>query len=206
MTTLYETLGVPSDADEVAIKTAYRKKIRQAHPDKGGSTEEAAELIVAWSVLSDPAKRLRYDQTGQTSPTPEPVTRMASDAVAIFLQVVLEEDERGDLTRIVRDKVHNTRLSALMAQGEANKALAKLRKVRNRLHFKAEDMKIPDVLGNAIDEEISKAEAHIQRISEDVKYLKELEEFVKNWDYVADPLTPAGSMSLGEFLESTRYK
>ena len=40
----YETLGVPSDASDADIKRAYRREIRKAHPDRGGTNEDMAEL------------------------------------------------------------------------------------------------------------------------------------------------------------------
>ncbi|MGC1208094.1 MAG: DnaJ C-terminal domain-containing protein [Ornithinimicrobium sp.] len=61
----YAILGVPQDADEVAIKKAYRKLAREWHPDsKPGDT--AAELKFkeigeAYAVLSDPEERSQYD-------------------------------------------------------------------------------------------------------------------------------------------------
>jgi curved DNA-binding protein CbpA len=35
----YETLGIDRGADEQAIKAAYRKVVKAAHPDSGGDTE-----------------------------------------------------------------------------------------------------------------------------------------------------------------------
>jgi curved DNA-binding protein len=64
----YATLGIPRDADEAAIKKAYRKLARQHHPDmsKGADSEarfkEAAE---AYATLKDPEKRAAYDQLGR---------------------------------------------------------------------------------------------------------------------------------------------
>lgn len=62
----YKTLGVPADADEAAIKKAYRKLARKHHPDQnvGDSRAEAKfkEIGEAYSVLSDPEQRQQYDQ------------------------------------------------------------------------------------------------------------------------------------------------
>lgn len=65
---LYEVLGVPKTADEGAIKSAYRKKALEHHPDRNKGDDAAAEKFKeaaeAYAVLSDPAKRQRYDQFG----------------------------------------------------------------------------------------------------------------------------------------------
>ncbi len=64
----YEVLGVDKNADEKAIKSAYRKKAIQYHPDKNPGDKEAEEKFKeaaeAYDVLSDPEKRAKYDQYG----------------------------------------------------------------------------------------------------------------------------------------------
>ncbi|KAI9052504.1 hypothetical protein LZ554_003848 [Drepanopeziza brunnea f. sp. 'monogermtubi'] len=66
----YKVLGVPKDADELQIKSAYRKMVKLHHPDKAhkqGITKEDAEKKMAavneaYEVLSDPELKHRYDQ------------------------------------------------------------------------------------------------------------------------------------------------
>jgi DnaJ family protein C protein 3 len=66
----YKVLGVPKDADELQIKSAYRKMTRTHHPDKAvrtGVTKEDAEkkmaqINEAYEVLSDPELRARFDR------------------------------------------------------------------------------------------------------------------------------------------------
>jgi molecular chaperone DnaJ len=61
----YKVLGVPREADEKAIKTAYRRLARKHHPDVSkGSAERFKEINEAYEVLSDPDKRKRYDSLG----------------------------------------------------------------------------------------------------------------------------------------------
>ncbi|KAG8863799.1 hypothetical protein FRB96_007636 [Tulasnella sp. 330] len=57
----YKVLGVARDADDRAIKKAYRLKAKDAHPDKGGSEEKMAALSEAYEVLKDPELRARFD-------------------------------------------------------------------------------------------------------------------------------------------------
>jgi curved DNA-binding protein len=64
----YEVLGVPKDADEKAIKAAYRKLARKYHPDvcqdKVEGESRFKEINEAYEVLSDKNKRQKYDQFG----------------------------------------------------------------------------------------------------------------------------------------------
>jgi curved DNA-binding protein len=64
----YKTLGVARGADEKEIKKAFRKLAQQYHPDKnpGDKTAEARfkDINEAYTVLSDPDKRAKYDKFG----------------------------------------------------------------------------------------------------------------------------------------------
>ncbi len=66
---LYETLGVDTNASESEIKKAYRKLARQYHPDvnKEASAEEKfKEINAAYEVLSDKSKKEQYDMHGDS--------------------------------------------------------------------------------------------------------------------------------------------
>lgn len=66
---LYDTLGVSSDASADDIKKAYRKLARIYHPDIN-KTKEAEEkfkeINAAYEILSDSKKRAQYDQFGDS--------------------------------------------------------------------------------------------------------------------------------------------
>lgn len=67
-TTLYDILGVEPDATDSQIRSAYRKKAREFHPDKNRDDPEATEKFQqvqgAYEVLKDEEKRRIYDQYG----------------------------------------------------------------------------------------------------------------------------------------------
>ena len=67
----YEVLGVPKNADDAALKKAYRVLAKKYHPDSNPGDKEAEkkfkEASEAYSVLSDPQKRQQYDQFGHAA-------------------------------------------------------------------------------------------------------------------------------------------
>ncbi len=67
----YEVLGVAKNADDSAIKSAYRKLAKKYHPDMNPGDKDAEakfkEASEAYAVLSDPDKRRQYDQFGHAA-------------------------------------------------------------------------------------------------------------------------------------------
>ncbi len=67
----YEVLGVEKNADDDALKKAYRKLAKKYHPDMNPGDAAAAEKFKeaseAYAVLSDPQKRQQYDQFGHAA-------------------------------------------------------------------------------------------------------------------------------------------
>ena len=68
MADYYSLLGVSRDVDAEGLKRAYRRLARQYHPDVNkdpGAEDKFKEIGRAYSVLSDPQTRSRYDQFGE---------------------------------------------------------------------------------------------------------------------------------------------
>ena len=67
----YEILGVPRNASEPDLKSAFRKSAMVHHPDKNPGDKEAEkkfkEIGEAYEVLKDPQKRAAYDQFGHAA-------------------------------------------------------------------------------------------------------------------------------------------
>ncbi|KAK3349997.1 DnaJ domain-containing protein [Lasiosphaeria hispida] len=69
----YEVLEIDRTATADQVKSAYRKAALKNHPDKVSddkkdeATEKFQSIAFAYAVLSDTARRKRYDETGSTS-------------------------------------------------------------------------------------------------------------------------------------------
>lgn len=70
----YAVLGVERTASDAEIKKAYRRLARKNHPDvnpgDAGAQKRFQEIAAAYEILKDPARRKRFDQTGDVGEGP----------------------------------------------------------------------------------------------------------------------------------------
>lgn len=94
---LYAALGLTPSATQGEIRRAYRSLLRQNHPDthsvgdregQAASTATLQDVIAAYAVLGDPARRTHYDS--QASPPSRGQSRGARAASSVRGR---EEDE-----------------------------------------------------------------------------------------------------------------
>src|SRR5919106_4562189 len=101
---LYEILGVPRDATPAEIKGAYRRLARTLHPDVNADPadqERFKEITGAYEILSDPAKRRRYDEFGSAGPAGAPFGDI-QDIFDMFFGSGFGVRSRGPRSRVRR--------------------------------------------------------------------------------------------------------
>lgn len=137
--THYDTLGVPNNADDAAIKRAYRRKAQVAAPRTNeecadpGLSRALVAINKAYETLSDPAKRARYDQTGQDSPQVPLDVQARTAIMQLFAQCVEQQSDTVDLVAATQQQLHQN-LERLRGDLVAlPKKAAKAEKTRKRL-------------------------------------------------------------------------
>ncbi|GAA3923179.1 DnaJ domain-containing protein [Microbacterium invictum] len=58
----YEVLAVAPDADDDTLRKAYRRRLRQSHPDTGGDAAVFVQVQRAWELVGTPDARAAYDR------------------------------------------------------------------------------------------------------------------------------------------------
>lgn len=129
--THYETLGVPEDADDAAIRAAYRSKAREHHPDRGGDPTSMALVNIAHQVLSDDEARAQYD-LGMAS-----VDEEAAALVATLFTEALERVPDVRMLAWMRGKLSDMQDGAIDGQRDARAAIEVLERRRGLVRRKA---------------------------------------------------------------------
>lgn len=135
--THYETLDVGREASADDIKQAFRRKAKDAHPDRnGGDNERMAIVNRAYEVLGDPERRARYDQCGDDREVP-PMAKRAVDQLVRFFERALEES--GNIVRNVRREIAAGEKAAQLEIESLQKSVEKLTRRRDKVRVKKGD-------------------------------------------------------------------
>jgi curved DNA-binding protein CbpA len=164
-------LGLERNASSEAIRRAWRKAAKGAHPDSGGDAEHFGRLQVAYELLKDPVRRKVYDDTGYDPELADPKDLEGVLMLeALVNEVILDEREPGSfdpvaaMRRRLSDDIVKTRFHIL----ELERHRSRVRKHLDRLGRRRPQA---DVLGSMLRarsqflaEAIRKAETQIETI------------------------------------------
>lgn len=157
---LYDVLNLSEEATAEEIKESYRDLSKKHHPDKGGDPEGFHEINQAYSVLSIPEKREKYDKTGDSGEPDNSFAEMTGLAVNIFMEAI--GSDPGNVHEKI-NKIYKSRKSDLENQiKSAQKELEKSKKIMLRIKKFPEN----DFLGTVILSSLKDIEFRISSINE----------------------------------------
>lgn len=175
----YAMLGLARDAGAEAIKTAYRKAAKTAHPDAGGDAEHFSRLQTVYELLQDPIRRKVFDDTGYDPQLADPRDLQGAAMIeALVNDFILDEREPGsfDPVAAMRRKLSDEAVKNRFHILELERHRARVRKHMDRLGRRPD----ADVLGAmlrartaAIAEAIRKAEEQVGAIEHAYTMLEE---------------------------------
>lgn len=130
----YETLGVAREADMATIKKAYRRAAKGAHPDRnGGDTRAMVAVNVAYDILSDPARRERYDLGGEDIPPTPPLELRARMQLAQVFMELAQQPQRINIPKAAHRRLQENRR-------KLNGELSELTQLQGRLKSRLTDV------------------------------------------------------------------
>ena len=128
----YDVLGVNRHASNTDIKAAYYQLAKKFHPDRYRQSEDAelrgklealfARITLAYETLSDPVKRMPYDERLRKSPGGNPPEDAAAPPVTPTTPLTQERKNTGPLTPPAANKPPTGPLSKPAAEPEIVKS------------------------------------------------------------------------------------
>lgn len=184
MTTLYEDLGVEPTASEGEIRAAYRRKAKKSHPDAGGSAAEFSRHAHAVAILTDPARRKRYDETGSEQEKPDPESELMTMLNDLLLAVLKEIEDPAtiDVVAVMKRTCagQQQKVKDDIAAGE--KALQRLDIAAKRFRSKNGDRRIDRLMR----ENQRRIEKPLLQQRDALDRLGRLAEMLENYSYEVD--------------------
>lgn len=192
MTSHYDTLGVPRDADAAAIKKAYRQKASKAHSDReGGDHTQMVAVNLAYATLSNPEKRDRYDRTGEDGPV-QPLDSKAMDAIHHILMEILDQaSDTEDVILLAREHLERSTAEARRRRSEISLAAEKLEKRRKRLSRKSTTGR--DFLDDMLADRIAQLQRSLVLPDEAITVFTRALELLAEYSYTPDAPPPQKS-------------
>ena len=190
MRDLYQILGIKRAAARDEIHKAYRRKAKSLHPDSGGSVEAFGELSTAYTVLSDPDRRERYDTTGEVIVVrPNNLDASAIEVIAQKLGLVLHAEQ--DMTSMDIAALLEQAIRQDIAEREAQmsglqRAMKRARTLRERVRRKSEGR--DNMLARVLDWHETSAKTHIKKNEEAIRSMDRALEMLKDYSFAEDIL------------------
>lgn len=185
MKNLYEVLGVGKGADSGEVKKAYRKKAQQLHPDKAeGDKEQFQELVAAYEVLIDNARRQKYDETGEIS------SKVAddNDALSSLVSVIFGLIDKVDDVRYVNliEEAKELVREGLRVQAERIVELENSIAVREEVNRRLKKKDGHNILADALQSDMDKRRQGVEGMRDNLDTGKALIVMLDEYEYQAD--------------------
>ena len=199
----YVLLGVEREADDAAIKQAYRKLAKTAHPDSGGDADAFAKLQLAYDLLKDPVRRKVYDDTGY-----DPQLADAKDLKGLIMletlvnDFILDEREPGsfDPVAAMRRKLTDDILKSRFHILELERHRTRVRKHMDRLGKRPET----DVLGSMLRARSQSIADAIRNAEGQIEIIEQAYTMLEGYSYELDTLVVADLPQVSEAEPATK--
>lgn len=208
----YQELNLPRTATTAEVKAAYRRRAKKAHPDAGGSSDAFNRLSRAMLILSDPARRQKYDQTGDIDEaTPDNAVAVALSLIVGFVAQVISQhvsqnapDPCGvDLVDLARKHFTKQRLEFANQKLPIIRMAKKMEQVEKRFRKRK---KANPLLLIALQNQRIGTQEPLRQLDQKIQQLDDALLLLDGYDFDADKtvISQPVQMGIGSFWNLTR--
>ena len=184
----YEILGVGRDAEEAAVRSAYRKLAKTAHPDSGGDADVFLLVQKAHELLLDPLRRKVFDATGYDPELADPKDLQGLMLIEKLVNdIVLDERDAGtfDPLERMRATLEGDIRKARFHMSEMEGHGARVGRHLDRLGARP----ATDILGYMLKARIDAIAKAVQDTARQIEATERALEMLKDYDYDVDSVT-----------------
>lgn len=189
--TLYDDLGVPKDIDTEKIKSIFRTRAKETHPDKGGDPAQFRNLVRAYNILSDPDKRRRYDN----GENPESINQsnsaehQALGMVYTIFNSIIDQDidlTHSNLFEIMQSAIKSNQENIKNHRTAAKIKIEKYQNILNRIKKNDKSQCFIDIL----QDKIKKSNGQIIEMDTNLKICDIALKLIEGCGYQCETQTP----------------
>lgn len=144
----YKILGLQDDCGSHDVLKAYRRRVKECHPDKGGDPREFDRVARAYRVLKDPSLRAHYDETGDMpeESAGEPISpdkaMLAQLVQNLFTSVESEELSHENIISLLDQALKRKAEEATKTARGLRQRIKALKPYLDRLEYTGHDMSV----------------------------------------------------------------
>ncbi len=204
----YKILGVRKNANQKGIKKAFRNKVKEAHPDTGGTKEAFMKVRFAYGVLGNLKKKKLYDEKGILDEQSE--LSFDGDVIARIAKLFEQFIQSGTAFKKDIDIIKSMEETAIKIKATQQDKVNKLHKVetafkelQNRITSNKDDKnifsKMVDIKLNDVAKVLHRSEREIKIIEQVIveldayECITELVQRVQMFTFAASGATTTGS-------------
>lgn len=188
----YETLDVPRDATTDEIRRAYRRKAQKAHPDRNGNAAEFHALTEARALLTNSARRDRYDRTGEDGPVADERTQLMGEIAKLIVTALenIPDIDHIDVIEQCITVIQNNRENAISQIGDLNTRIAKFKRAAKRLSGG------DGMVKSMIEGHIRSRQREIESNNENIALMDKMIALLAEHKYQVDPIVTSTPTSI----------
>lgn len=187
----YKTLGVEKDAGPDDVKRAYRKRAKKTHPDVGGKSEEFEKVQRSYMILSDPARRKRFDETGQDEE--RPIDDPMVPVLALVSKMIMEFMTAGEALigvnaiELMQDSLDKNLVEIANHITKTNAEIGKLEKMQKKFKRKG---KGENMIAKILDGYMGPLKMQVLDAEKAMIDHRRTKEFLRDYDFTPDKPPP----------------
>ena len=202
---LYDVLGVNSDASNEEIKKSFREKAKKYHPDSSEGDRDTFEKIKHASlVLLDPTKRKRYDETGEEDSGPDHTQTEAMTIIMSILGKILAQDspQRMNITSIIKTNLEGMKKEGYESIENIKTEINKFEKLEKRFIKKN---KGPNIFSISMRSNIRRSEEQIENCNKKIAVIDLAIQIMGDYSFEVEAPSPTEPKKYKDLEDMVHY-